>query len=131
MSDSFKQVTGKASPNLSKNNTETSISPLHKISNIETNLVRRPSKYSYTKGLKRTNTLGSASSSLTAGSLKSSKEMEQAMGSQEVPLTETDIMSILNRFVFYLFLLFIIFLNLVCLFIFPYLIKEPMSMEEN
>jgi hypothetical protein len=104
---------------------------LHKISNIETNLVRRPSKYSYTKGLKRTNTLGSASSSLTAGSLKSSKEMEQAMGSQEVPLTETDIMSILNRFVFYLFLLFIIFLNLVCLFIFPYLIKEPMSMEEN
>ena len=43
---------------------------------------------------------------------------------------DLELISLLNKFMFYVFLMFIISLNLFGLYIFPYLIKKPLSIEE-
>jgi hypothetical protein len=47
--------------------------------------------------------------------------------SAELPTAE--ILRILNQFVFYLFLIYIVLLNLLSLWIFPYYIKEPLTLK--
>lgn len=83
---------------------------------------RRPSRLSYIKALK---VVDSASNhSLTDSVSKSDAS------TADTSLSEADIMTILNRFVFFLFLVFIIMLNMVCLVGLPYIIKEPLTMKE-
>jgi hypothetical protein len=43
---------------------------------------------------------------------------------------DLELISLLNKFMFYVFLIFLISLNLFGLYIFPYLIKKPLSIEE-
>lgn len=51
--------------------------------------------------------------------------------SSKIELTDLEVLQILNRFVFVLFLLFIIALNLISLFVYPYFIKVPLSIDEE
>ena len=51
--------------------------------------------------------------------------------SSKLELTDLEVLQILNRFVFVLFLLFIIALNLISLFVYPYFIKVPLSIDEE
>lgn len=46
-------------------------------------------------------------------------------------ITDARIIKILNEFVFYLFLLFCILLNLLGLVVFPYCIKQPLSVDDS
>ncbi len=43
---------------------------------------------------------------------------------------DLELINLLNKFMFYVFLIFIISLNLFGLYIFPYLIKKPLTIEE-
>lgn len=45
-------------------------------------------------------------------------------------LDDLEILIILNRFVFLLFLLFIILVNALCLYILPYLVKVPLIIDD-
>jgi hypothetical protein len=44
---------------------------------------------------------------------------------------DADLIKVLNKLVFYLFLGFIIFLNFFCLCILPYFLKESLSLDSN
>ncbi len=46
-------------------------------------------------------------------------------------LTDLEVLGILNRFVFTLFLLFIIALNVFALMVYPYLIKIPLTIDDE
>jgi hypothetical protein len=46
------------------------------------------------------------------------------------PLSDPEIIMILNRFVFTLFLLFIIFLNLLCLYLLPFVMRNSLTIED-
>ncbi len=46
-------------------------------------------------------------------------------------LTDLEVLGILNRFVFTLFLLFIIGLNIFALMVYPYLIKIPLTIDDE
>jgi len=50
---------------------------------------------------------------------------------ERAELTDKEILDILNKFVFYLFVLFIIVLNLLCLVIFPYVIHRTSVLPES
>ena len=54
-------------------------------------------------------------------------EISKALVVEEVPTLE--IIRILNQFVFYLFLIYIVSLNLLGLWIFPYYVKEPLTLK--
>lgn len=58
-------------------------------------------------------------------------EMETGTIERRVDLTDNEVLDILNRFVFYLFLAFIILLNIICLIIFPYIIQQSNVLPEN
>lgn len=58
------------------------------------------------------------------------KEQSQSPSQTSCDLSEMRIIKILNEFVFYLFLLFCISLNLFGLVIFPYFIKQPMAVDD-
>lgn len=47
---------------------------------------------------------------------------------EKYPSDQT-LLDILNRFGFYLFLLYIIFLNIFCLYMLPYHIRKPLSID--
>lgn len=81
---------------------------------------RRPSRLSLIKAIKR---VDSASNHSLTDSVSNTSTADTS-------LSEADIMTILNRFVFFLFLVFIIMLNVVCLVGLPYIIKEPLTMKE-
>ncbi len=50
---------------------------------------------------------------------------------ERAELTDKEILDILNKFVFYLFVLFIIVLNLLCLIIFPYVIHRTSVLPDE
>ncbi len=50
---------------------------------------------------------------------------------EQTELTDQVILRVLNKFVFYLFVLFIIFLNLFCLVIFPYVIHRTTVLPDE
>ena len=58
-------------------------------------------------------------------------ELEESGLERIVTLSDKEVLEILNQFVFYLFLIFIILLNIVCLVIFPYIIKTATVLPED
>jgi len=51
--------------------------------------------------------------------------------SERVELTDLEVLGILNKFVFTLFLLFIIGLNVFSLIVYPYLFKKPLAIDDE
>lgn len=45
-------------------------------------------------------------------------------------LTDLMLLKVLNKFVFYLFFTSIMFLNICCLYVLPFMIKEPLSIDD-
>jgi len=55
---------------------------------------------------------------------------DSAGGSKkDIEIPTAEIIRILNQFVFYLFLIYIVLLNLLGLWIFPYYVKEPLTLK--
>jgi hypothetical protein len=74
-----------------------------------------------------TNTINSGdTSSKKDGKMASTDEMSTIKKS----ITDLEIIKILNKFVFCCFLFFIVSLNLFGLFIFPYFIRKPLSIND-
>ena len=49
---------------------------------------------------------------------------------QQDSLNDLMLLTVLNRFVFILFFIYIILLNIVCLFVLPFYFKEPLSLDD-
>lgn len=60
---------------------------------------------------------------------KSIQQQEQTKKSEQPVITDLALLLILNKFVFCLFFLFIVFLNIFSLFVFPYIIQTPLSID--
>ena len=69
---------------------------------------------------------------------KVEKKLPKRKISSQIKLNEepieksTDLMllKVLNKFVFYLFCTSIMFLNICCLYVLPFMIKEPLSIDD-
>lgn len=68
--------------------------------------------------------------------LKSSKkrkeenELKIKQQQQQDSLNDLMLLTVLNRFVFILFFIYIILLNIVCLFVLPLYVKEPLNLDD-
>jgi len=60
---------------------------------------------------------------------KRKEENELIIKQQQDSLNDLMLLTVLNRFVFILFFIYIILLNVVCLFVLPFYVKEPLSLE--
>jgi hypothetical protein len=73
--------------------------------------------------------------SLKLKSLNKRKEenelkIKQQQQQQQDSLNDLMLLTVLNRFVFILFFIYIILLNVVCLFVLPFYVKEPLSLDD-
>ncbi len=61
---------------------------------------------------------------------KRKEENELKIKQQQDSLNDLMLLTVLNRFVFILFFIYIILLNVVCLFVLPFYVKEPLSLDD-
>jgi hypothetical protein len=61
---------------------------------------------------------------------KEENELKIKQQQQQDSLNDLMLLTVLNRFVFILFFIYIILLNVVCLFVLPFYVKEPLSLDD-